>query len=1274
MAPLHPDIITSHVLEQLAYEGASGVPFERLWELLPAGNEVTPLYKSIVYSWIRTNENLELTSQNSIIDVPATIDEVPSDALIKITEDYQWLVLTGSPKENNSIGNAAFQLLTEIAKQRESGVDSLTLIKTTGQDNRSLTSRIKVISHLIKKFTILKKGRTLSLFIFNKFYKEDILNDFTISNGTSKEVTINLVDLREKITNTLKAAKSGIRQMNDLRRELEMDKSPRLKVAFKSTISYLQFKGCIAKLLVVSSVSQTKKIRSVKYLKDYVKADSATVEDDNDDEEFFNSNLIDDVLKDLDDEDDEQSSSIINNNAAKIEIVDASTTSTHTPSLNRFYPLQNQLYEKIQAHGQTGCSSNYIIDEFFGVEYSRLFTKLIESFTSGKLLPHIADLGIIRHYDFNGRVKFYRYITRPNLLALTHQPEDPNGFVLPPFKVKSRETFSQLNKKNFVSLGAKIDTYLDDHGVQRVLWRGDGIQVANVIKEEDDDIHELDDITPQKKRGRPKKGEVRPKKDVKKSKRSQDIDEQTDQTADEIQQIRQIQQIIDQTERQQQEGSSSVKEEHIDEKPQLIISEIKGTSFKAIERQAAILRLLEDSDGVREDNINFLNDVRDELGYIVDKKTFRKDIASLISQDKLFIEEIQEDVEANDDEDEGYQEDADVKIIKVTSLLISVNANIDAIENLKRTIRERQTKKNSAFSKKLEEVNLEIDFFDTELRDSFNNPKIPIIKPQAEKKPPKNKQPRQIKPKKTTSKTSHKAEVKQKYTARVEASEPFDPNTSTTDELFENVRTKVRPNFKKLKEPKVSNVTAPHGRKRRNGLNLTSRETLILFKAVIICKTINENRIIWSKISELLGIDSTILRTKWPRIRMMMGTTGIKVAKRNWKKILLNSVRGGEIEMNQIENLELHELVALWEDHDSMNVNSEGDFNGAIAELNDENKLFINPEDNDKHYKFVKLNDEDENIKNHYDSNSMIQREQFLINTVFTYSGKAEDKSEDSNVYEDGGAVDDLEKIRNIIIAIVASGTNLEVKKLQVLEEFDKDVVNKVFLKLIKSRQIVISHQNQEDGKPPISKVLLGEKISTILDDSTFDFKLPKVSKFQNLLKEMLEAQKGLILNPLFDNSYLVPILELAKDKALDLTRVDHYRKEVLSGYEARTLEREKLDSDIILTSLNNQLIKSSPETLKVPIPRGKPCSHIWIDITGSINAELWEKLLKIIVSTLISKPGIVFTGLSKILSPVLSKSDLKSILRWLQENGAVHQGEFDGYWLQSQWYMSLGF
>lgn len=1252
MSVLAPDVIASRILEQVTYQGSGGVSFDQLWELLPTENQVTPLYKSIVYSWIKDNNNLEVLLNGESIAMPANLDSVPKDATLRVAENYQWLVLTGFPKENNAIGNAAFQLLVEIAKYGPEGIDSLTLTKQTGQDSRSLTSRIKAISHLIQKLSVLKKGRTLSLFILNKFFNQDILNDFTISGESSSEVTINLHDIRERIINTLKNSKSGIRQLTDLRRELEMDKSRKLRVVFKSVVTFLEIKGYLAKLLVVSNVSPTKKIRSLKYLKDYVKNDS-NIEDDDPDDDFFNTDLIDDDLKDLDDDDDEQPNSVINNNATNIEILEASTTSIQVPNFNRFFPLQNQLYQTVENHGLTGCSSNYLVEEFFGPEYSRLFTKTIESYTSGKLLPHLSDLGIIRHYDFNGRVKFYRYITRPNLLKLTHKDPDPNGFSLPVYKPKTNESIIQLNKKNLTTLGTKIDTYTDNQGHKRVLWRGEGTKI--VVK---DELNEDVSSNGSKKRSRSKKTDDKPKTS-KKSKKSVNAEESIGDQIDPNVEIQHLQEIINQTQHQQQEEELQqvepevvVKHEIMPEQ-NLIISDLKITSFKAMEREAAILRLLDDSDGVCENNFNFYNDVREELGYVVDKRTFKRDIDTLVQEQKLLVDT----VVVQDEED-----------IKGVSILISANASIEAIENFKRVIRETKIKKDRPALRKLEEINLEIDFFDTELRDSFNKiptPKVIESKPAPTSKARKIKAKNPIKPKK---------EVKQKHTARIEPTETFDPSTTSVDELFENLRTKARPNFKKSKGSNDDGIEdddeTSRGRKRRNVHNLTNDQTLTLFKAVIICKTINENQINWIKIGQLLNINPSVLKTKWPRLRMMMGPTGIKVAKRNWKKILLRSVKDGQIELNEIENLNLQNLLELWEEYEERyRFSTEDSLSGSKSLLLDENKLFVNIEDNYKHYKFTKVNENQETNKNPYDLNSMIQREQYLINSVFTYDEF--DKTDEENDEE----IKNFEEIRDIIISIIASGTNSGITKLKVLEKFDEIDVNKVFLKLIKNRQIVIIHQNETSSKAQVNtKVAIGDKISSILEDNTFDFKLTNASKFQNVLKELLESNKGLVLNPLFDNSYMVPIIELVTNKALNLTRVDHYRKEVLTGYEARTLERDKLDSDIILTSLNNELIQSNSNKFKIPIPRGKACSHIWVDINGEINVELWSKILKVIVSILISKPGANNAGLHKCTSAVLSKKDLNALMGWLVDNKAVKRGDFDGYWLEPQWYMSLGF
>lgn len=1177
---LYPDAIVDYVLEQLTYEGSAGVTWDSLWLIVGERYPVDEMYKEVIYSWVKENVNIEhLDGSGQILkEAPTSLTDAQG-GLVKVKDEYQWITLTGAPMKNNSVGNAAFQLLSVIANSRSEGIDSQKLIQVTKQDKRSLTSRIKKIQHLIRKIQITRNGRVLQLFFLIKNFDENCINSLAIPSKDSG-LTIQIDELKEKISRATRDAKSGLRQITDLRRELEMDKTPRLSVVFRSAVNYLEAVGCVSKVLVVSPVSPTVRIRAIKFVKEYTTNKFIEDVEAAEDEDDFNDIVIDEQLKEMDDE--EGSASL--KNMADLQVVESIENIKPAPGFNRFYPVQSQMFELIDKKGTAGISTNELEEKIFGREYKKLFDRLVEYYSSGKFISNMANYGIIRHYDFKGRVKFYRYLSRANLLKLSSQPVDPLGSTLPPL-VLPKLPIGELSSKVYSPLISN-PVAVKRGGKTEIEWFATG--EFSIAKKNDN--APIEDA-PRRKRGRPRKDEARTEPEVKKR-----VRRPTKVSALEMPPT--VIEII---------------EPAVGNGP-LVLSDIQGHSFKSIERLSAILRVMEDHDGVVKNDFLFREEVNEELEFAMDKRTYANDISSLVAQQKVKKEKLTLD--------NG----------NTIELLISANATSDDIEHLKRMMGKTGKKQVTAI-KKYEELNTDVDFFDMELRETF----VAV-----EEKKQKSSVPKKVLPKGSRLQVKKAApKVHPKEKSMKQEIDPELESQNLTESLEENFDEFLQRKRKRAKLEKLEKYK--NGRKRRSG-QLDSEGMMKLFKTVIICKTLNQNQIDWLKISRLEyfeGIKPEDLRSRWPKVRMMMGPNGIQVARRKWKRILLHELRQGNITPESVEDLDLETMLTIW-------TNDVGPM-GTFEDTGE--RLYVNIEDNFEHYNFVKA--ETANTNAQYDNNSMVQRENHLVGQVYTYS-------ENEAPLEHQVTNDDL--IRTIITAIVVSGQKFDLKKLSVLERFTKEEVDAVFLQMTKKREIVMSGD---------CKVQLGDRMNSILEGNSYDFSLEKVSKFQRVLKELCQYNKGLVMDPVFDNYFMVPILELIKDNAINLTRVDYYRKEVLSGYEARTLERDKLDCDIILSKNSSGEIRDLGESA-VPVPHGKPCSRIWINIQGEINRPIWIKLLRTVLVTILSHPGITMRGIYEAMTPLLSLDEVQLIVKWLADAKSVKMGVMDGYWVEPQWYMVI--
>ncbi|CAI4037110.1 hypothetical protein SMKI_01G0690 [Saccharomyces mikatae IFO 1815] len=395
------------------------------------------------------------------------IDDVGHSYSVGITEDSLWILLTGYPKKESTIGNSAFELLLEVAKAGGKGINTMDLAHVTGQDPRSVTGRIKKINHLLTSSQLIYKGHVVKLLKLKR-YSHD---------GADNNPYINIRDHLATIVEVVKRSKNGIRQIIDLKRELKFDKEKRLSKAFIAAIAWLDEKEYLKKVLVVSPKNPAVKIRCVKYMKDVPDSKgSPTFEYDS------NSADEDSVLDNkasLEDEDSVEgldnfnATDLLQNQGLVVE--DKENAVKNKVLLNRFYPLQNQTYDIADKSGLKGISTMDVVNRVTGKEFQRAFTKSSEYYLESldKQKDNIGGYRLFRIYDFEGKKKFFRLFTAHNFQKLTNAEDQisvTEGFDEPG---KSHTDLKTLNEKNFVALNNTVRFTKDSDGHDIFFWHGD---------------------------------------------------------------------------------------------------------------------------------------------------------------------------------------------------------------------------------------------------------------------------------------------------------------------------------------------------------------------------------------------------------------------------------------------------------------------------------------------------------------------------------------------------------------------------------------------------------------------------------------------------------------------------------------------------------------------------------------------------------------------------------------------------------------------------------
>lgn len=516
-----------------------------------------------------------------------------------ITDDRLWLCLTGHPKKEAPIVGLAFDLLLEVAASKETGINTMQLARNTGQDPRSVTGRIKKFAHLVTATQMVFKGHLVKLLKLNQFVNE--------------KPTKTYINMREHLHNLVaivKNSKNGVRQIIDLKREMGFDKEKRLSKAFTSGISWLDQQEYLKKVLVVSPSNPSIKIRCVQYLRDYMVEDetsSNSFENDSMDEDEEEDGGHDINADDLDkaalEEEDLLGLEKINATQLLHEsnlLIQETSTSRKELSINRFYPMQTQVYSLAERAGVNGLSTMELITNFVGSDYKRCFSKNSEYFiegTSKKSSAHALSgdsMSLVKIYDFEGKKKFHRIFTKESFSKLTgHEILSDKKNQEAPVYGSQQEKLSELSKMNFVPLNASL-RYTNDGTKDIFFWHGE----LDIPASSQSSVRGRKRIMlPELSKEKPKKiktgsAEVIPK----------------------------------------EEESALVKKHH-----QITMNGFTGSSLKSIQRQGALLTVLRKSGGVRYIGDQLYDSISREMGsnMILDKKTLKKEYTNLVESGKL---------------------------------------------------------------------------------------------------------------------------------------------------------------------------------------------------------------------------------------------------------------------------------------------------------------------------------------------------------------------------------------------------------------------------------------------------------------------------------------------------------------------------------------------------------------------------------------------------------------------------------------------------------------
>ncbi|QLL32903.1 hypothetical protein HG536_0D04250 [Torulaspora globosa] len=605
---VYPDELVHLLQQDIAYNKGK-INLHNLWDI--ADNYVDlkdNKIKEFVFSCLVSCPHVLLYCGDDVIELPySAIVSKETDFSIAITEDKLWTILTGYTKKESNIGGHAFELLLEIARSKDHGINTKDLAVATGQDPRSITGRVKKLSHLVSAVQMLYKGHVVKLLKLRKFAK----------SGSAVKQYINMRDHLKDIVQVVKKSKNCVRQIIDLKREFQFDQDKRLSKSFIAAISWLDENGYLKKVLVVSPTNPSVRIRCVQYLRDYL-PEEKSVNDFENEIDSSDDEPAADEKGGLDEEDAYENLDTVNATSLLQEqnlIVEEQTVPPLSNILvNRFYPMQNQAYSLADESGLAGISTMQMVSRLTGKDYKRAFTKVSEYYVenAGSKGKRTKYCSLVKAYDFEGKKKFYRFFTEANFLKLM-DVQQINGEKSFQQIASARKSIASMNSEHFVPLNNTL-RFLRDGDQERFFWNGELKVAANPNAP----------IRGRKRKQQELIGnetiEDRPKSEAKIAK--------SDRLSDGLQEINDYNGSMT-TDRRLEKAHENTK----------VISHggFSAKSLRSLWRQRAIIEVVRRAGGVTYLREQFFEDVSHFMGSqtMIDKKTIRGDVTLMIKCDKL---------------------------------------------------------------------------------------------------------------------------------------------------------------------------------------------------------------------------------------------------------------------------------------------------------------------------------------------------------------------------------------------------------------------------------------------------------------------------------------------------------------------------------------------------------------------------------------------------------------------------------------------------------------
>ncbi|EGV61937.1 hypothetical protein CANTEDRAFT_125301 [Yamadazyma tenuis ATCC 10573] len=475
--------------------------------------------------------------------------------------------------------------------------------------------------------------------------------------------------------------------------------------------------------------------------------------------------------------------------------------------------------------------------------------------------------------------------------------------------------------------------------------------------------------------------------------------------------------------------------------------------------------------------------------------------------------------------------------------------------------------------------------------------------------------------------------------------------TKITNPLKTYVGARFKGRTKPIKKGPESETESSTISSRRRPLVFTESDESKLFKLVVISRTFFKS-IDFEYLAELfLNFTGKELKQKWTSVRKKIGGVIIVLkAIEKFEAIIRKFVNDGTVGLEDLkEPINFEFFLQLWEKVDNLRF---GDFSKS---------LYFKSNENYKNYEALETKDLHPIPYEQMVSNSMRQKEVIVASHVFYQEGNWK-------VQKEGEKEKDkvTDQIKTILRALCMTDESSFKSRavLNILEPYGDDKVQYVLTSMIRDKEIVYSGIEDTDK----SFVLTDKFENSLVPLKSVPQMLRAASRFSDNIETAAQDSKGIILSQGIKGGHMISLLRSVSFYESSLVHINKPHRFV--GYESRLVDKTKLGCDIIV-KCENKL--QSQATKQVPVPTGRACSHVWLDLDGKINTDLWIKIVASVLWYMVFRPGVLSFDISNKFESVLTSSDVKEVLNWLKESECINEGGNNDYWVQNNWYSIIG-